>query len=334
MSFIDRLSNLAISAFIGYAWKKSTRDAVQPELSKQLPHIPTLEQLEHRQSLNLINSHFSFSDPLPLLPNQVEVGGMHLRPSKPLPQELESFLSGSTPVIYFSLGSQVKSTDLSSERIQILLNTFKKLQPFKVLWKYEDEFENLPENIRVQKWMPQQDVLAHSNVKVFISHCGLLGSQEALYSGKPMLCLPVFAEQPRNAINMQRRGYGRVIQWDDLSEELLLKELTELISNPSYTETAEEISRTFRDQLNPPTERAVYWTEYVVRHHGTTFLKSAQADQTWVEFLNLDILFAVSALLYILYRLVTRVFKLLTSRIRNIFRRKKDNGKGGKKKNQ
>ena len=40
---------------------------------------------------------------------------------------------------------------------------------------------------------------AHPNVKVFISHCGMLGTQEALYAGTPMLGLPIFGDQPKNA---------------------------------------------------------------------------------------------------------------------------------------
>lgn len=31
--------------------------------------------------------------------------------------------------------------------------------PYKVIWKYEGMLANVPENVRIYKWVPQQDVL-------------------------------------------------------------------------------------------------------------------------------------------------------------------------------
>lgn len=54
------------------------------------------------------------------------------------------------------------SKDLPQEQKMILLDTFSEL-PFKFLWKYEDEsLNNLPKNVKIAKWIPQQDVLSKS----------------------------------------------------------------------------------------------------------------------------------------------------------------------------
>jgi glucuronosyltransferase len=43
----------------------------------------------------------------------------------------------------------------------------------KVLWKWETEdIKGKPDNVMLQKWLPQQDVLGHPNVKLFITHGG------------------------------------------------------------------------------------------------------------------------------------------------------------------
>ena len=55
-------------------------------MSRRFPELPPLLEMEANVSLSLINSHFSFRKPLPFLPNQIEVGGMHCRPAKPLPK--------------------------------------------------------------------------------------------------------------------------------------------------------------------------------------------------------------------------------------------------------
>merc|ERR1719259_1155527 len=230
-SFFHRIKNLFLSVAVPLSWKAAVRETAQLEISKRFPELPSLADMEREQNLNLINGHWSFGQVVPLLPNQVEVGGMHLRPGKPLPKELEEFMSGSTPVIYFSLGSVAKSRDISSERKKALLGAFAQL-PYKILWKYEDTFLDLPKNVLVKKWMPQQDVLAHPNVAVFITHCGLLGTQEALYHGVPMLGLPIFGDQPKNADVMFYEGYGRYLKWGELTSEAVVTMVHELVRTP------------------------------------------------------------------------------------------------------
>mgnify|MGYP000173909069 CR=1 FL=1 len=74
-------------------------------------------------------------------------------------QHLEEFLAGDTPVVYMSLGSIARSTTIPPEHKKTILETFSKL-PYKVLWKYEDDsLGKLPDNILIDKWMPQQDIL-------------------------------------------------------------------------------------------------------------------------------------------------------------------------------
>jgi len=290
-SFFDRLKNLVISITVPCLWGGIIRSAAQVEISKKFPDLPSISELERAQSLNLINNHFSLGFPMPLLPNQVEVGGMHLRPGKPLPADLEDFLSGTTPAIYFSLGSIAKSTDISIEHKNMLISAFSKL-PYKVLWKYEENFPELPKNIRIQKWMPQQDVIAHPSVAAFISHCGLLGIQEALYHGVPMLGLPIFGDQPKNARNMELRGYGISLHWEDLTEDRLVEALTALVEEPSYRGVARNISRVFRDQPHSPTSLAVHWTEYLARHAGAPHLRSQEQQLSWRQLLHLDVVAA------------------------------------------
>ena len=57
-------------------------------MSAIFPDLPPLLEIERNQSLTLMNSHFSMFTPVPLLPSQVEVGAMHCRPAKALPQVL------------------------------------------------------------------------------------------------------------------------------------------------------------------------------------------------------------------------------------------------------
>jgi glucuronosyltransferase len=65
-------------------------------------------------------------------------------------------------VIYFSLGSNVRSDLLPEEKRLAFLEAFSEL-PQKVLWKWEsDVLPGQPSNVKLGKWMPQQDILGES----------------------------------------------------------------------------------------------------------------------------------------------------------------------------
>ena len=73
---------------------------------------------------------------------------------------------------------------------KLLLNVFKKLKQ-KVIWKWETEkMEGLPSNVKLSKWLPQQDILAHPNTKMFITHAGQSSTQETLCHKTPVVRKP------------------------------------------------------------------------------------------------------------------------------------------------
>ena len=46
----------------------------------------------------------------------------------------------------------------------------------------------------------------------------------------------------------------------------------------SYKFASKKLSDLFRDQIQPPLERAVFWTEFVLRHNGTGHLRLGSVD--------------------------------------------------------
>ena len=52
--------------------------------SERFPDLPSNADIAANQSLVFVTGHFSFSDVVPLLPNQVEIGCLHCRPGEPL----------------------------------------------------------------------------------------------------------------------------------------------------------------------------------------------------------------------------------------------------------
>ncbi|KMT01522.1 hypothetical protein BVRB_9g215250 [Beta vulgaris subsp. vulgaris] len=49
-------------------------------------------------------------------------------------------------------------------------------------------------------WCPQEKVLQHPSVAVFLTHCGWNSTLESISEGLPMICWPFFAEQQTNCL--------------------------------------------------------------------------------------------------------------------------------------
>lgn len=123
--------------------------------------LPPLSEIMSTTSLIISNSNPVFSNMRPQVPaNVVMGGGIHIQPPKPLPEDLKQFLDAATEgVVYFSFGSNVFSANIPSEKQKVILETLSEL-PFKVIWKFEaDDLEGKPDNVKLVKWVPQQDVL-------------------------------------------------------------------------------------------------------------------------------------------------------------------------------
>ncbi|MCL4155844.1 UNVERIFIED_CONTAM: hypothetical protein GTU68_020547, partial [Idotea baltica] len=78
-----------------------------------------------------------------------------------------------------------------------------------------------------------------------------------------------------------------------------------------YRETVESVSATFRDQQNLPLEKAVWWTEYAIRHKGTPQLKSPGASLGWIEYLNIDVIIAIQIAVFVLFKILKMLVKTL-----------------------
>lgn len=57
------------------------------ELQKRFGNgIPDVAHIAKNMSLVLVNQHYSFTGPKPLSSQLIEVGGLHLKPLKPIPK--------------------------------------------------------------------------------------------------------------------------------------------------------------------------------------------------------------------------------------------------------
>ncbi|XP_076058500.1 UDP-glycosyltransferase UGT5-like isoform X3 [Oratosquilla oratoria] len=164
----------------------------------------------------------------------------------------------------------------------------------RVLWKWnEGHMEDLPPNVRVAKWLPQQDILAHPKIRLFISHGGINSLQEALHHNVPIIGMPMFSDQSHNIGMGHREGWAYRLEWEDLTEEKFVKVVEGALTDSRLHENVRKKSAIVRDQPMTSEETVVYWTEYVIRHGGADHLRCPAVDMSWFILYNFDVWLAL-----------------------------------------
>ncbi|XP_050298924.1 UDP-glycosyltransferase UGT5-like [Anthonomus grandis grandis] len=311
LSAWSRFKNLGFYV-MDYLMTTFFRLPFQAEFAKKIcPDCPPITELRMNASLVLLNSHTSIYPALPLVPNMVEIGGYFIDPPKPLPKDLQEFIANAKDgVIYFSMGSNLKSKDLPEATKNGILKVLGKLKQ-RVIWKFEEDLPNKPANVLIQKWCPQADILAHPNIKLFITHGGLLSTTETIYHGVPILAIPVFGDQIANAARAVTGGYGLKLKYQEFTVELFENYLNELLNNPKYSQQVKKRSKIYHDRPMKPREALVYWVEYVIRHNGAPHLRVAGRNLVWYKYFMVDVfaalLVAFGGFAYVLKLVVKKV---------------------------
>lgn len=186
----------------------------------------------------------------------------------------------------------------------------------RVLWKFENEsLANVPSNVMIRKWLPQNDILAHENVVLFIAHGGLFGTSESLYYGIPLLVIPFFGDQHRNAHRIVSGGYGKSLGFSEITKETFSAKIQELISDKSYFNRAKYTSAIFNDNLISPMDEAMFWIEHVAKFKGAKHLKSHAVHMTWFTYFSIDILIAhVIVVFSVLFGTIFLMWKLFATK--------------------
>ncbi|XP_050538589.1 uncharacterized protein LOC126904008 [Daktulosphaira vitifoliae] len=277
-----------------------------------------------KPSIIFQNKHYITEPSRPYPQNLIQLGGIHLNSPSYIPSDILEFIENSPHgVILFTFGSVATMSTLP-DHIQ---NAFKKAVarlPQRVLWKYECEMEDKPDNVMTKKWFPQRDILLHPKVKLFISHGGISGVYETVDAGVPVLGFPLFYDQPRNIENLVEAGMAMSMDLVTVTEESFFKSVMELINNNRYTENAKIASERFKDRPMSPADLVVYWTEYVIRHKGAPHLKSPALELTWYQYYLLDVMGAIILGILIALFIISKTLRIIRSLLlKNLINSKK-----------
>jgi UDP:flavonoid glycosyltransferase YjiC (YdhE family) len=115
------------------------------------------------------------------------------------------------------------------------------------------ELGPLPANVRVERWVPQADLMPH--VAAMVCHGGSGTVTMGLAAGVPMAVLPLFADQPWNAERVDALGAGIALDGGAEAVGRLRDAVVRLTGDPAYRATAQKIAAEMR--ALPPVDAAV-----------------------------------------------------------------------------
>lgn len=332
MGFLDRFNNVLLNLVEHAIIRLYSQPRQNQLVKKYFPRsTKTLQEvIQNDVCLAFVNTHYTIALPRPYVPNMIEMGGINIdRKVGALPVDFQVFLdSSSDGVILFSMGSIFQASNLNEEQRRSFIEVFAKLKQ-KVIWRYNlPDADQLPENIMARSWLPQKEIMAHPNVKLFITHGGMLGTTEGFYHGVPMIGIPIFGDQPVNVARNVQKGFAVALDKTNLTEQSISWAIEEVLNNPKYAKTVKALSAAYHDQQHTPQETVVYWSEFVVRNKCASFMRVPGQSMGVVEYNNLDVWFIliilVIGLVYAGFWVVKKIWQRVMGKGADVVKRVKE----------
>lgn len=106
------------------------------------------------------------------------------------------------------------------------------------------EFENVPENVLIRNFVPQLELLPH--IDAVVSHGGNNTVTETLLHGKPLLVIPMSADQPESAGRVKACGAGLRLRPGLATPERLRQLIAQILFQPQFRVAAQTVRESYR----------------------------------------------------------------------------------------
>ncbi|CAB3397174.1 unnamed protein product [Caenorhabditis bovis] len=328
--FLDRLNDLSSCFFIGLLVRRLILEQ-HYNYANIIGTNKTADELLTKSPFFMVNSNPYLDFPMPVPQTIVQIGGftMDLKHSpslENLPKEYDKILNEKDTTIFISFGSVAKSSEMPEHYKKGIIGMFKLLSNVTFIWKYEKEHPEmekiLPSNVHLQRWVPQPALIADKRVKLFVTHGGLGSTMEVAYSGKPALLIPIFADQPHNAMMIARHGGAEVFEKEDLvNSKKLAAVIQKMITNSIYKKHAEQLAHLLRHQPFDPKDILLSHAEFAARFPNMESLVPPILQSSFIGYYYIDVMLFLAALALISLFAVVKSILWVYRRIDNIISR-------------
>ena len=102
----------------------------------------------------------------------------------------------------------------------------------------------IPANVEVHRWVPQYDILVEADA--FVTHAGMGGSSEGMYTATPMIAVPQAVDQFENADALVAAGVAVRVDGETVTPERLRAALAE-VTAPDVRTRSRELAAELRE---------------------------------------------------------------------------------------
>lgn len=130
--------------------------------------------------------------------------------------------------------------------------------------------------------------------------------EEGIHCAVPMLLIPFLGDQYANANRLEQRKVGVQIDLLEMTEESL-KNLILKVLQPEYKANVIKLRNLVYDQPMTSLDKAIFWTEYIIRHKGAKHLEFPGRNVPYYQQYCLDLI----GTFLILFSFFVYIFKVL-----------------------
>lgn len=187
----------------------------------------------------------------------------------PLPLERPAaWNDDSLPLVYLTLGTVAGSMSELRDAYRLVLDAVATL-PVRALLTTGDALDPaslgvVPERVHVERFVPQAELLPY--VSAIVCHGGSGTVLGALAAGVPLVVVPMFADQPANAEQVEAAGAGIAVPLERATAATVATALTRLLDEPAFTARARTIASSIADL--PHARETPGWLREIARHEG------------------------------------------------------------------
>ncbi|EFO92433.1 CRE-UGT-45 protein [Caenorhabditis remanei] len=261
-----------------------------------------------------VNSDPIFDFPKPLPPNIIEIAGISVSKIHPLDKEWDEILNKRSKNVLVCFGSIASPTTMPESVKKSIVDTFAAFPDVTFIWKYEDTESGLTahlNNVHIVKWMPQNDLLADKRVSLFWTHGGMASLMESAQKGVPLIVVPIFGDQMRNAQIAKRHGGAVIYDKMELgNSKKLIGVLKEVLENPEYKKSADLLAQILATDRVSPKQKIIDTIELAGRFGQMPRWTSAGKEFSMLKYFNLDL---VLLFIFIVFSVLLSVVLMIRS---------------------
>uniref|UniRef100_A0A183D6G5 glucuronosyltransferase n=1 Tax=Gongylonema pulchrum TaxID=637853 RepID=A0A183D6G5_9BILA len=125
----------------------------------------------------------------------------------------------------------------------------------------------------------------------FLTHGGMNSITETLNRGKPVIVVPFYGDQIRNAVLAKRAGFGIMLPVSDLQDEKKLSDAFEqIINDKRFTQKAEQLSRMIAKRPNSAKEQLIRHVEFAAEFGQIPNFDPYGRKMSFISYFMLDII--------------------------------------------